>query len=134
MNYLPSIMPPRTTNTSAYTPIPLGAYGVGSGFDAGPITGRAPSIAAPTGFGLDDLAMGGNALQGIFNSWMAMKQYGLGKQQLAEGKRQFGLNFEAQRNTVNSQLEDRQRARVASNPGAYQSVGAYMDKNGIKGG
>ena len=74
------------------------------------------------------------AAKGLFDSWMAMKSYGLAKQQLAEGKRQFGLNFEAQRSTINSQLEDRQRARVASNPGAYQSVGDYMNKNSIKGG
>lgn len=74
------------------------------------------------------------AAKGLFDSWMAMKSYGLAKQQLAEGKRQFGLNFEAQRQTLNTQLEDRQRARVASNPGAYQSVGDYMSKNSIKGG
>lgn len=74
------------------------------------------------------------AAKGLFDSWMAMKSYGLAKQQLSEGKRQFGLNFDAQMKTTNSALEDRQRARVASNPGAYQSVGEYMNKNAIKGG
>jgi hypothetical protein len=74
-------------------------------------------------------AMG--AAQGIFNAWMGMKQYGLAKDQLAEGKRQFGLNYDAQRSTTNAQLEDRQRARLASNPGAYQSVGDYMGTYGI---
>ena len=34
--------------------------------------------------------------------------------------------------TLNTQMEDRQRARVASNPTAYQSVGDYMNKNGLK--
>ena len=71
--------------------------------------------------------------QGLFNAWMGMKQYGLFKDQLAETKRQFVLNYDAQVKTTNSALEDRQRARVASNPGAYQSVGDYMAANRIGG-
>ena len=63
---------------------------------------------------------------------MGMKQYGLAKQSLAEGKLQFQLNYDAHKTTTNSALEDRQRARVASNAGAYESVGDYMDKNGIR--
>jgi hypothetical protein len=70
---------------------------------------------------------------GLMNAFMGMKQYGLAKDSLAEGKRQFGLNYEAQKTTTNAQLEDRQRARVASNAGAYQSVGDYMSTYGIKG-
>lgn len=70
----------------------------------------------------------------LVNAFMGMKQYGLYKDQLAESKRQFGLNYDAQRTTTNTALQDRQTARVASNPGAYQSVGAYMSANGIKGG
>lgn len=79
----------------------------------------------PLGFGL-------GAAQGIFNGYMGMKQYGLAKEKLAESKRQFELNYGAQKSLNNSLLEDRQRARVASNAGAYQSVGDYMDKNGVK--
>ena len=82
-----------------------------------------------------DMGWGGMALgaaQGLGNAYMAMKQYGLAKDSLAENKRQFQLNYDAQKSTTNSALEDRQRARVASNAGAYQSVGDYMDKNGIK--
>lgn len=70
--------------------------------------------------------------QGAFNAWMAMKQYGLAKDQLAQGRQQFNLNYDAQRSTTNTELQDRQSARVASNPGAYQSVGDYMGANGIK--
>ena len=82
-----------------------------------------------------DQGWGGVALgaaQGLGNAYMAMKQYGLAKQSLAENKRQFQLNYDAQKTTTNSALEDRQRARVASNAGAYQSVSDYMDKNGIR--
>ena len=81
--------------------------------------------------GWGGMALGG--AQGIFNAFMGMKQYGLAKDQLRESKKQFGLNYDAQRTTTNAQMEDRQRARVASNPTAYQSVGDYMSANGIKG-
>ena len=79
---------------------------------------------------------GGMALGGasaLMNGFMAMKQYGLAKDTLAANKEQFRLNYDAQKKTTNSSLEDRQRARVASNPGAYQSVGSYMAQHGIGG-
>ncbi len=69
--------------------------------------------------------------QGLLSGYLGMKQYGLAKDQLAEGKRQFNQNFEAQRQTTNTRLEDRQRARRASNRGAYQSVGDYMNEHGV---
>lgn len=71
--------------------------------------------------------------QGLLNGWLGMQQYGLAKDKLAEGKRQFELNYNAQRSMTNADLEDRQRARVASNANAYESVGSYMDKHGVKG-
>jgi len=80
--------------------------------------------------GWGGLALG--AASALGNSWMGMKQYGLAKDALKENKRQYEQNYAAQRTLTNSQLEDRQRARVASNPGAYQSVGEYMKQNGIK--
>lgn len=85
--------------------------------------------------GIKTDGFGGMALgvaQGLGNAYMGMKQYGLAKESLAEGKKQFSLNYDAQKATTNSQMEDRQRARVASNSGAYQSVGDYMAQNGIK--
>ena len=84
--------------------------------------------------GVTTQGWGGAALgvaQGLGNTFMGMKQYGLAKDQLAQSKKQFDLNFGAQQKTTNSALADRQAARVASNPGAYQSVGDYMKKNGI---
>lgn len=72
--------------------------------------------------------------QGLFNAYMGMKQYGLYKDQLAESKRQFELNFDAQRRTTNAALADRQAARVAFNPNNAMSVADYMAKYGISGG
>lgn len=68
----------------------------------------------------------------LASGFMAMKQYGLAKDTLAQNKSQFEQNFSAQKGLTNASLEDRQRARVASNSGAYQSVGDYMSKNGVK--
>lgn len=82
--------------------------------------------------GWGGLAIG--AANSLMNGYMGMKQYGLAKKSLAEGKRQFNLNYDAQRSTINNQLADRQRARLASNPGAYQSEADYMSQWGIKKG
>ena len=86
------------------------------------------SMLGPNGWG--GLAV--NAAGGLASAFLGMKQYGLAKQTLAENKRQFDMNYAAQRQTTNTRLEDRQRARVASNANAYQSVGDYMAVNGIK--
>ncbi len=73
-----------------------------------------------------------SAATGLFNGYMGMKQYGLAKDQLNFQKDAFYKNYEAQKSSINSSLEDRQRARVASNSSAYQSVGDYMNKFGVK--
>lgn len=75
--------------------------------------------------------LGLGAASGIMNAWMGMQQYGLAKDQLAQSKKAFDMNYNAQVKTTNAALEDRQNARVASNPGAYQSTGDYMKKNGL---
>jgi hypothetical protein len=62
-----------------------------------------------------------------------MKQYGLAKDQFAENKRQYNQNFEVQKNLTNSQLEDRQRGRLAAQPNAGNpSLSEYMSKYGVK--
>ena len=80
--------------------------------------------------GWGGLALG--AAQGIGNAFMGMQQYGLAKDSLENSKQQFAKNYEAQKTTTNAALEDRQRARVASNAGAYLSPSDYMNKNGVK--
>ena len=72
-----------------------------------------------------------NAAGGLASTFLGMKQYGLAKKTLAENKRQFQLNYDAQKQTTNARLEGRQAARVSRDPTAYQSVGDYMNKNRI---
>lgn len=88
------------------------------------------AVSGMTTGGWGSTALG--AAQGLGNLYMGMQQYGLAKKALAQSKDQFEKNYAAQRTTTNASLEDRQRARVASNAGAYQSVGEYMNKNGIR--
>lgn len=78
------------------------------------------------------LPVGAAALTGLASSYLGFQQLNLAKQQLSQNKKVFNLNFQTQAANVNRDLEDRQRARVASNAGAYDSVDSYMSKNGIK--
>ena len=80
--------------------------------------------------GWGNLALG--ALNGIGGAYMGMKQYGLAKDALAQSQNQFNKNYNAQRQTMNTQLEDRQRARVAATDGRAESVDSYMERNRIK--
>ena len=80
--------------------------------------------------GWGNLALG--ALQGIGGAYMGMKQYGLAKDALAQSQNQFNINYNAQRQTTNTQLEDRQRARVAATGGTAESVDSYMARNRIE--
>ena len=64
--------------------------------------------------------------------YMGMQQYGLMKDQLNLAKQTAERNYQAQKNTVNASFEDRQRARNAANPGAYQDTASYMAQYGIK--
>lgn len=78
------------------------------------------------------LSAGLGIAQGVGNLYLGMKQYQLAKDTLANNKEQFERNYAAQRTLTNAQLEDRQRARVSANPGAYQSVGDYMAQNRVR--
>lgn len=80
--------------------------------------------------GWGNLALG--AAQGIGSLLMGMNQYGLAKDALAQSQAQFDKNYSAQRQTINTQLEDRQRARVAATNGGAESVESYMERNRIR--
>ena len=54
------------------------------------------------------------SIAGLGSALLGMKQFGLAKDAFKESKRQFNLNFDAQRKIINGDLEDRQRARRSS--------------------
>lgn len=64
--------------------------------------------------------------------YMGMQNYGLAKKSLKQQREAFEKNYAAQRQLTNAELEDRQRARVASNPTGYESVESYMAKNAVR--
>ena len=90
--------------------------------------GADPSTGAFSSGWVSPLASLGAA---IFGGIQGNKQLSLAEDQFKENRRQFDANFAAQRQTTNTQLEDRQRARVASNPGAYESVDSYVKRNSV---
>lgn len=130
-----------------YTPVSdfsIGGAGISLPTQYG--AGAAGSVARPDFLSWDGFLGGKNAdgtssngwggaalglLQGLGSAYMGMKQYGLMKDQLQFSKDVFNKNYAAQAKMTNASLMDRQRARVASNSGAYQSVGDYMAQNGI---
>jgi hypothetical protein len=73
-------------------------------------------------------------LSGLASAWMGMQQYGLAKDALKEGKRQFNLNYDAQKKSYNNELEDRQNARIqsaGSGAGALPTTAETMKKYGL---
>lgn len=132
---LPEAMPSMSQqllNTDTAGLVPGGGAGAAPELGWGNLFGALGSTNNKTGIRSD--GWGGLALglgQAGVSAFMGMKQYSAATEALDENKRQFQMNFDNQRKLVNSQLEDRQRARVASNSGAYQSVGDYMKKNGV---
>ena len=79
------------------------------------------------GWGMPLINMGSSLL----NGYLGFKQLGLAEDSLNFQKDAFSKQFENQRTLTNAELRDRQAARVASNPTAYQSVDDYMKANAV---
>lgn len=137
-NYLDSMLnyggPAQSIATDTDVMSRLGNFNFAAGAESPGFFSMQGLLGGTDANGVKSAGWGGaalGALQGLGNLYSGMKQYGLAKDTLNENKKQFELNFGAQRKSVNSRLEDRQRARVASNPTGYQSVADYMKTNGI---
>lgn len=79
--------------------------------------------------GVGSLVLGG--IQGLANFKLGNEQLKIAKDVLNNNKSQFERNFANQQKTVNTALADRQAARYASNPNAYQPVDQYMINNRV---
>lgn len=74
------------------------------------------------------------AITGLAGTYLGMKQYGLAKDAFKESKRQFQLNYDAQKKDYNSSISDRQqtrRASAGSGADAHATKADYMKKWGI---
>ena len=96
--------------------------------DMGSNGGGGIDFLGPDGWG--SLALGG--IQTGLGAYMGFKQLGAAKDQLNFQKESFNKNYEASKQTTNTQLADRQKRRYAENPDHYKSEGEYMKTNGIK--
>lgn len=80
-----------------------------------------------------DLVKSGVGLvTGGLGAWNGFQQNKLMKENMAQQAGQFREQMDLSKQNINRNLEDRQRARVASNPNAYESVDSYMKKYGVK--
>lgn len=142
MSFLSELQTTYPSPNVAVMPTPAGGSNFNLDFanSGGPVA--APTPSAPQGGGgffsnfleggqNSPLMTGLGAAQGLANLYFGFQNFKLAKDSFKESKRQFELNFGAQKKLTNSQLADRQRARVAANPGAYQGVEEYMNQNGI---
>lgn len=117
---MPSFMPDAAGGPAAGTDV---------GFLQSMLGWTDPDGTQNAGWGMPAL----NTLSGLAGLWMGKQQLDLAKKSLNENKRQFNLNYNNQVASYNTQLEDRQRARVASNSQAYESVGSYLKRNQLPG-
>lgn len=80
----------------------------------------------------DLLKSGIGLVTGGLGAWNGFQQNKLMKESMAQQAGQFREQMDLSKQNINRNLEDRQRARVASNPTAYESVDSYMKKYGVK--
>lgn len=82
-----------------------------------------------SGLQMGQLGLGG--VNSLLNGYLGFQNLGLAKKQYQSQLDQFNKQWAANKKLTNASLADRQAARVASNPNAYQSVDDYMKKYGI---
>ena len=80
----------------------------------------------------DLLKSGVGLLTGGMGAWNGMQQNKLMRQNMNQQAGQFREQMDLSKQNLNRNIEDRQRARVASNAQAYESVDSYMKKYGVK--
>lgn len=103
--------------------------GINQKFQDWGVTGGKDAKTGNTFNGWGGLALG--AAQGIAN-WMGAKdQFALQKKATEASIANANENMRMNKLALRDNLESRQIARVASNPGAYQSVGEYMKQTGL---
>lgn len=110
----------NTFNTTALT----GSGGSGSFLDS--ILGGSGDM---SGLQMGQLGLGG--VTSLLNGYLGFQNLSLAKKQYQSQLDQFNKQWDANKKLTNASLADRQAARVASNPNAYQSVDDYMKKYGI---
>lgn len=92
---------------------------------------QTPGLATQAPSSLQYAGAGINALQGLASVYLGFQNANTAKSEAAQAQSNWNKQWDANVKTTNASLSDRQAARVASNPTAYQSVDSYMSKYGI---
>lgn len=111
---------PGMTGTSILSGAPANTFNTGSLSD---------SLGSISGLQLGQLGLG--AANGLLSGYLGFQNLGLAKDQARQAQKNWDKQWGANVKSTNAALEDRQKARVASNPNAYESVDSYMKKYGI---
>lgn len=122
------------TGTAGTVPATPGMTGTSIATDAAPNSFNTPTVSGALGTGMSGLQLGQLGLglgSGLLNGYLGFQNLGLAKSQAKQAQNNWDKQWSANVKNTNGALEDRQRARVASNPGAYESVDSYMKKYGI---
>lgn len=98
-------------------------------------TGRAveglPGTLTNSLSGLQIGQLGLGAANGLLNGYLGFRGLSQAKNQARQAQQNWDKQWSANVKSTNAALSDRQAARVASNPNAYESVDSYMKKYGI---
>lgn len=114
-----------TSSANSFNAVPINTS-TDSGSFLDSILGGAGDM---SGLQMGQLGLGG--VTSLLNGYLGFQNLGLAKKQYQSQLDQFNKQWDANKKLTNASLADRQAARVASNPNAYQSVDDYMKKYGI---
>lgn len=101
---------------------------------AAPNSFNTPTVTGALGTGMSGLQLGQlglGAANGLLNGYLGFQNLSLAKNQARQAQQNWDKQWSANVKNTNAALSDRQAARVASNPNAYESVDSYMKKYGI---
>lgn len=117
-----------TSSANSFNAAPINTS-AGSGSFLDSILGGFGGGGEMSGLQMGQLGLGG--VTSLLNGYLGFQNLGLAKKQYQSQLDQFNKQWDANKKLTNASLADRQAARVASNPNAYQSVDDYMKKYGI---
>lgn len=121
-------------NTADSVPITPNMAGASISSTATPNSFNTPTVTGALGTGMSGLQLGQlglGAANGLLNGYLGFQNLGLAKNQARQAQQNWDKQWAANVKNTNAALSDRQAARVASNPNAYESVDSYMKKYGI---
>ena len=99
-----------------------------SGFNLG---GLNTNNVSNVGSGWQDFSFAASGLSNLAGAYLGFQQLNLAQDQLAQNKKIFNLNFQNQAQSINTQMEDRYRAKLAAGE-QIAPLEEYMSKNALK--